>query len=227
MPSAALVHTILEDTYFLAGIAVAVIAGFGLRQLALTTEQLKLAKEGLQLTQKLAQEGQQREALLLAAQQCRLFADQVVGPAEHQKILRVGMQGKYPAAFLKFDVLKPPFDVTGDNITMRNFDPHKSQEQMTKADEAEGFHTIGLMNAMEAFAIPFAANLATDDVGFYEAAIPFIQLAQTLMPCYLIMLTFDNGRYYATLTVYKRWQTRHIRERLTMIRDGITAQIPK
>jgi len=68
------------------------------------------------------------------------------------------------------------------------------------------------LNLLEAFAIPFAYDVADDDVGFAECGRTFVGLFEK----YLTLYSGSNMRlvYRSTQTVYWRWQKRIDRENL-------------
>jgi hypothetical protein len=204
------VHRLLEDLYFIAGIAIALLAAIGLRQLTLT-------RSGLQLTQSLAQDGQRREALKLATDQCRYFAEMLL--PEWKKLNERLAAGAYRHVIQGVDLLNPRFTVKNNFIAIPNFD------QKRTLDELHRLEAIDFMNLIEAFAIFFGTGMATDDVGYYETGIPFLQIMQQFMPAFLAIRQAQSGRYLSAVSLYERWQARYIKEQLTFIRNTLDERI--
>jgi hypothetical protein len=105
-------HDIFETLYFAAGIAIAVFACLGLKQIKLGLDQLKLTKE-------IAKTNARRESVKFAADQCRYFAETVM-PS------RLKMLEEYSRAGWTFlSTPRPPnqlpFVLHGGEIANNNF----------------------------------------------------------------------------------------------------------
>jgi hypothetical protein len=205
-------HRLLENIYFIAGITIAGLAGVGLRQLELT-------REGIDLTRQLAQQGQARESLKLATEQCTYYGDHIVR-ASAPLIEKINKEpSKYQHAVQVANLVNPSFTVTGGNIQIPGFRPDDAQSEMAKLDP------IVFMNLLEGFSIFFVSGMADENVGYYETAIPFLEQMQFFMPCFLATRQAGRGRYISAVNLYERWQKRYITEHLTAIRDNIDKQI--
>lgn len=206
------VHRLLESIYFIAGITLAALAGVGLRQLQLT-------REGIDLTRQLAEQGQARESLRLATEQCAYYGEHIVSAQQSflEKIRKVN--GKYQHALQTVNLVEPSFTVVGNTIQIPNFKLSDVQREMAELEP------YVFMNLLEGFSIFFVSGMANEEVGYYETAIPFIEQMQYFMPCFLATRMEGRGRYISAITLYERWQKRYITEHLTVIRDNIDKQI--
>ncbi len=206
----------LEIGYFIAGLILPILAAFGLYQ-------LKLTRDGLKQTQELAQTSENREALRLAIEQC-LFYAQKVSPAQDEVARRVltAQSGKFAHIVLNPNLAQPPCKVSKGTIQLSY---ELNLEHAAKL--MDELRPIDFMNLLEGFAIPFAANMANDDVGYFETGTAFLQLAQTYMPCFQFLRAAQQARFMAVTSLYEHWQLRYTKEHLTFIRDSIDRQIPR
>jgi len=206
------IRRLLECLYFFAGIVIAVLATVGLNQLRLT-------REGMSLTQRLAEKNEARESMVLAGEQCRYFAENLTTSYE-ELIQRINANRKqYSCIVLRSNLQKPPFVIKDGQITIEGFKVHEA------IDPFNELQPIEFLNLLEGFAIPFAAKVADDSIGYFETGIPFMQIMQELMPCIMIVRMNGMGRYLAAVSLYVRWQERYTEERLTNIKNEAEAEL--
>lgn len=191
-------HRALEALYYLSGIALAVLAGFGLRQIRIASEQLKLTRE-------IAEANRKRESVKLAAQQCEFFAESVVPAltALAMDIARLNIQG------FKVPQIPPPCVVCDGQIVQVNVNLKVLQSEWGKI----GLAAITYLNKMESFAIPFAAGVADGEIGFQETASAFCKGVFQTLPALALLKEIDNVPYHSTLTLYCIWNNRLAAER--------------
>lgn len=189
-------RSILEAGYFLAGIVIAVFAGLGLKQIS--------------LTKKIATTSAKREALKFAAERCQYYSNNCV-PAHtrvHQEHER-----------LKLTFLKTPLqfsiDTQTNNKVVRkriHFSTFDMRAYVAQYDKMRGV-IVACCNEMEGFAIPFAAKVADDELGFQETAGSFCLMVEQMIGMIAVLRT-TGARYESTLTVYERWKSRIVAENL-------------
>jgi hypothetical protein len=181
-------RAILELLYFLAGLGIAIGVYLGLQQLELTKE--------------LADASNKREAVKLAAQQCKYFAEDVV-PAFESANLEFK---KHALTFLYFYLNKqPPSYILKDAKFISNvFDIKLIQAEMPKIETS----VVNFLNAAESFAIPFAAGVADDEIGFQETAAAFCNLLNTYMPALFYLCHTQGVTYASALTLFCLWNDR-------------------
>ena len=83
-------------------------------------------------------------------------------------------------------------------------------------------------NSIEAFAIPFVAKVADDDIGYQETALGFCQQVKQLMPAIFYMRRKNVARYESTVQLFDRWNKRlvasamapHMKSLEVFIRDA-------
>lgn len=174
---------ILESLYFCAGIVIAVAAIFGLRQLKITRD--------------IARTNAQREALKFAAERCQYFAENTVSAYAtlRQEYVR-----------LKLTFLSRPLTwrVQKGEILDCNVDTNLLDRETPQVDEA----IMRYLNSLEAFAIPFAAGVADDDLGFQETALGFCNLVKEIMPVLFQMRRKRIARYESTVKLFELWNIR-------------------
>jgi hypothetical protein len=185
-------RSILEILYFASGIAIAIFAFLGLKQIQLGLEQLRITKE-------IAKKNAKREGVKLAAEQCRYYAEECV--RTRQKVIIDYNQKGFK--FLSARPNQPPFVIQNGEITSHNFDLKALTEEMPKSESM-----IHYMNTLEAFAIPFAAGLADEDVGYGETARAFCRAVAEVMPVLFQLRRTEMGRFESTLKLYEMWRRR-------------------
>jgi len=185
-------RAILELLYFASSVAIAVFAFLGLKQIKLGLEQLKITKE-------IARTNAKRESVKFASDQARYFAE-VCSP------LGAKMWEEYRQkhfVYLNPPQRQPPFIVQQGEIVSQNFDLKALNEEFPKSETIVEF-----LNSLEAFAIPFAAGLADEDIGFSEGARPFCQGVLQTMPALFYLRQNQLGRYESAVKLYEIWSRR-------------------
>ncbi len=180
-------RAVLELLYFVSSIVIAVAAVFALTQ--------------IRLTKQIAKANARRESVKLAAELCRYFAETVVplGSKATEDYNRLGLK------FL--GVFPPPgqaaFVIQSGEIVSHHFNLKQLAEELPKIQAV-----VTYLNALEAFAIPFAAGVADEDIGYRETARPFHQAAQTCMPAIFQLRVLQAGRFESVVRLYASWNRR-------------------
>jgi hypothetical protein len=189
-------RSILEVFYFLAGIVIAVFAGLGLKQIS--------------LTKKIATTSAKREAIRFAAERCEYYANTCVPAsaelrAEHERLKLTFLNKR-----LQFSInTVKANNVESKSPVFTNFDRNFYATEFNKMVVVIVKHC----NALEAFAIPFAARVADDELGYQETASAFCKMVEKIIG--MIQILREGGaRYESTLTLYERWKNRLIAEDL-------------
>jgi hypothetical protein len=184
-------RAILELLYFASGIVIAVAALLALNQ--------------IKVTKRIAKANSRRESVKLAAELCRYFAEDVV-PA-----LTVAnnnyAQNKFQFLKVAPPLGQPPFTLKDGEIVAHHFDIKSLQEQLPK-----DFLVVPYLNTLESFAIPFAAGVADEDIGYRETARPFCQGVQAFMPVIFMLRAQNLGRYESVVRLYAAWNDRLVAE---------------
>jgi hypothetical protein len=184
-----IIKSILEALYFIAGI---IIAGAAIKGL----DSLKMSRE-------IAKTNAKREALKFATERCQYFADKVV--LAHEVLSKAYQQAK-----CTFIAMSPLCSVkNGEIITNAGFN--------SAVYNAESLRLVGeiprYLNTLEAFAIPFVALVADDDLGYQETGIPFCTLVkEALVMLFHTRGTIYSAPYQSTIQLYERWDARRIAE---------------
>lgn len=177
-----LMRSILELLYFASGIAVAIGVFWGL-------EQLKITKQ-------LANINAKREALKFAAERCQYFAESTV-PA------MTSFMAKYNGLKLTF-LRESKWTIQNGEIISHDCDTKVLDSEIPTVETL----LVNYLNTMEAFAIPFAAGVADDELGFKETAMAFCQGVKVLMPAFFQMRRKGAARYESTIKLYETWNKR-------------------
>ncbi|MGB7307546.1 MAG: hypothetical protein WBC67_00655 [Candidatus Acidiferrales bacterium] len=183
-------RSLLEVLYFCSGIVIAYAAVRALTQIRIGSEQLRMTRDIANLSAK-------RESIKLASEQCRYYAERAIP-------LAVPLVAEYTRLKLTFLSGQPKFTIRDGEITDTNFD--------LKLLEKEFLQIIlplqTFLNGLEAFAIPFAAGVADDDLGFQETAIGFCQQMQAYMPAFFEMRRRKWARFESAVRLYDAWSKR-------------------
>jgi len=185
------VRAILELLYFVAGIVIAVAAVLALKQIGLTKQ--------------IAKTNARRESVKLAAELCKYFAETVA---------RAWTEANedYRKLGLKFLGVVPPqgqpaFLIQNGEIVSHHFNLKQLAEELPRINSA-----ITYLNVLEAFAIPFAAGVADEDIGYRETARPFCQGVQLFMPVIFQLRAENKGRFESIVKLYTMWNQRLVLE---------------
>lgn len=168
------VKSVVEFVYFLAGIGVVIAAWKALEQIRLGSEQLKTTKD-------IAKSTALREAVKLASDQLKFFASTVI-PAQNEAVAKYHAQ---QCTFLTAAAVQPgaqpapPFVITNGDFAQVNYNLARITPAIWESVRME---FVVFANALENFAVPFAAGVADDTTGFQETAPIFISVMQTFMP---------------------------------------------
>lgn len=178
-----ILRSTLELLYFASGITIAIAAVWGLQQ--------------LRITRQIARINAMREALKFAAERCQYFADRAV-PAG------TGVAQEYKRLGLKFLGMQNKWSIQNGEIVNHNFDPKLIGAEFQKITPV----LINHLNVLEAFAIPFAASVADDNLGYQETAIAFCQRVRIYMPAYFYLRRIGDARFESTIKLFDRWNKR-------------------
>jgi hypothetical protein len=191
-------RAVLELAYFAAGIAIAFFAGFVLQQIT--------------LTKRIATANAKRESLKFAAERCQYYAERCV-PLYDRLVSESARLG------LTFLATSPKFAIFNGEILPQPFDRNAlfTQYMQIPAD------IVATMNALEAFAIPFAAGVADDELGFQETAVNFCQMVEQLSGAF-IWMRISGPRYESVMKVYDSWKNRLVAQNLEGKMKQIQAQ---
>jgi hypothetical protein len=181
-------RSILELSYFAANIAMAIAVWLGLNQLG--------------LTKKIATKNAKRESLKFAAERCQYYAEHCVDL--HSRV--VNEHHRLGLTFLKPPL--PSFSIVDGEIKPERFDEAALAQQYTKISSL-----IWCLNSLEAFAIPFAAGVADDEIGFQETAAAFCAMVEPLIGVIFLLRRLGN-RYESTVKIYDRWKSRLVAQNL-------------
>jgi hypothetical protein len=192
------IKSILEAAYFAAGIAIAVAAFKGLGQLNIGLEQLKATRE-------IAKKNALRDALEFATERCQYFADKVAPAQEAFVQAYQAARCTFMAMSLKCSVKNSEI-ITSPGFNTAAFDAESNRLRV----EIPRF-----LNTLEAFAIPFVARVADDDLGYQETGISFCAMVtDTLVLLFHQRQRAYSGRYESTVKLYEHWNDRRTAEDL-------------
>jgi hypothetical protein len=202
-------RSVLEVLYFISGVGIFAAACYAARQVMLASQQLKIASDQLKLTKEIADANSRREAVRLAAIQCRYFAEEVLTSAH----TATSLYAKEQCTFLNPQASsKPAFLLKDGDFKQVNFDHTKIPAlEWNKMNAA----IVDFLNKAESFAIPFAAGVADDGIGFQETAPAFVTLVQGYMPAiYYLRMTQSVG-FASVLKLFNIWHDRAVANSLT------------
>jgi hypothetical protein len=181
----------LEVLYFVAGIVIAGAAIRGLHQ--------------INLTKKIAIKNAKREDLKFAAERCQYYAENVFAASaaltEARKTL--GLPPLVTSARLNAST---EFDIKDGEINLE-LEPKTLLEIADTTIKTAG-PLATYLNSLEAFAIPFVAGVADDDLGFQETAISFCRSIPAVIPLIAAMRTVGGAHYESCVKLYDCWSKR-------------------
>jgi hypothetical protein len=181
-------RAVLELLYFVADIAIAFFAALALKQIT--------------LTKRIATASAKRESLKFAAERCQYYAERC-SPLLDAMVKEHDRQG------LTFFKTPTQFSIVEGEIITTNLNIPSLVQQYAKMPGA----IVDTLNSLEAFAIPFAAGVADDDLGFQETGSTFCKLVDRVIAM-IVVLRKVGDRYESTIKVYDRWKSRLVAQDL-------------
>jgi hypothetical protein len=197
----ATLRSILELAYFISAIVLTGVAFYGLKQ--------------LRLTKQIASQNAKRESVKFATERCQYFAETVV-PAQLKSVKFYQEQ--------KFTCLKTQrFRVEKGEIVEHNFDEQRiaiCNRELLSISSA----FVEFLNYLEAFAIPFVAGVADDELGFQETASAFCRFLAEVM---IVVATFrsQGPRFESCVKLYECWNARLEAEKLKPLMQSMSEKI--
>jgi hypothetical protein len=94
--------------------------------------------------------------------------------------------------------------IKNGEITNHDFDTKLLDAEVPKIEML----LVNYLNSLEAFAIPFVAGVADDELGFKETAMAFCQAVKFLMPALFQLRRKGAARYESTIKLYDMWNRR-------------------
>ena len=193
---------ILEFLYFTSGIVLTIVAIIGLGQVRAAAAQVKIASEQLNSSREIASTNAKREAAKLALAQCGYFSEKCV-PAFRALV------GKYRGQNLKFleARLRPSeaqFVIQNGDFKAANCDAGLIQREWPQLEN----ELVDFLNAVEYFAIPFAAGVADEDVGYRETAVAYCAGLSFAMGGLYHLRTQNHGNYDSAIRLFEIWNRR-------------------
>jgi hypothetical protein len=194
-------RSVLEITYFVSGIALTVAAIYGLKQ--------------LRLTKRIATQNAKRESIKFAAERCQYYAETCVN------LQNAAWQSyrDHKLTCLNDSV----FTIQNGQITDNNFDSQRvirCQQELS----VEPFKFVEFVNSLEAFAIPFVAGVADDELGFQETAAAFCSAIKQWM-LFIFILRMQGNRFESCLRLYESWSARLEAEKLKPLVKSLSEKI--
>lgn len=191
------VHSILESLFFLSGIALAVLAGIGLRQLT-------VAKE-------IARTDATRDSLKLAAEQCAHYNHHIIPMID---ALTHAVEANNIVFYDKSQV-----EVKADKVKVTS----TAMPEDIRALIQVGTEFLTLFNAMDAFAIFFLAGVADEKLAFSAVGTHYCQIVRR----HLSHLMIHKGGFDNVLQLFFLWNGRLESLRLQMERQEIENNLQK
>jgi hypothetical protein len=189
---------------YMAAVVVAICAWRGLHQVTLLRQQMELTKD-------IAGTAAKREAFKLAAEQCKVFADQLVP-------LFKEVRNAYIAK--KVDLKLFPFAIADGEIVGL-----KLHGDVQKVADAYGSEGLMYLNAAEAFSMFFVNGIADETVAFRETGVTFCRSIALSMPAIVAYRERQGVRFESTVKLYEIWQTRLEKEALLKSKASIDSAL--
>jgi hypothetical protein len=194
-------RSIIELVYFVSTVVLTTVAFYGLRQ--------------LRLTKQIATQNAKRESIKFATERCQYFAETIV-PAQSKAVSSYNQR--------KFTCLNDQrFRIEKGEIVEHNFD-----KQRIALCEREALSTsssfVELLNYLEAFAIPFVAGVADDELGYQETASAFCEFLAQVM---IVIAAFrgHGPRFESCVKLYECWSARLEAQKLKPLVQSMSEKI--
>jgi hypothetical protein len=207
-------RAVLEALYFISGIGILIAALFAVRQVRIASDQLRIASEQLKTTKEIADSNSRRESVRYAAALCKYYADEVV-PAQDAALKKYVAAQCTCLAPVKQQL--PAFVIKDGDFAQVNYDIKRIEPEFPKV----AIEFVTLLNKFESFAIPFAAGVADDGIGFQETASVFIIGVGVFTPAIYYLRQTQGARYASVLKLWNIWNDRMVALALTPAMKGL------
>lgn len=203
----AITRSVLEALYFLSGIGILIAAWYAARQVQIASDQIKTTKE-------IAEANSRRESVKLAAELCKYYAHEVV-PAQDAWLKKYAAE---KCTFLApIQQAAPAFIIKNGDFAQVNYDLNRVTPEWPKVN----VEIVTFLNKCESFAIPFAAGVADDGIGFQETAAVFINGINALTPAIYYLRQTQGVRYASVLKLWNIWHDRMAAQALAPALKGL------
>jgi len=209
-----IVRSILEALYFLSGVGIFIAACYAARQVRIASEQLKMASDQLKTTKEIADANRRRESVKLAAELCKYLADEIV-PAQDAAARKYAAERCTFLAAVQQAV--PAFVIRNGDFAQVNYDLKRVTAEWGKVCN----EIVTFLNKCESFAIPFAAGVADDGIGFQETAASFVSTINVYVPAIYYLRQTQGVRYASVLKLWNIWHDRLVALALAPAIKGI------
>lgn len=197
----------LEIIYFVTGgpllLAVAV---FGLRQIWVSAQQLRLARE-------IASDQAKRDACKLAAEQCRHYGKEII---EAENAVNALFQSGEMEAFKRVIVA----ELSSGRFELDDTKAKGWESEFSKQNR----QIICLANSLEAFAIWFTCGAADERIAFRPISPTYCDTVKRLLPV-MVALNRKHKYYEHALKLYVTWRDRRNSEELLLKREELDKQL--
>ncbi|MBZ5614153.1 MAG: hypothetical protein LAO23_09115 [Acidobacteriia bacterium] len=194
-------RSILELVYFVSAVVLTAVAFYGLKQ--------------LRLTKQIAAKNAKRESIKFATERCQYFAETVI-PLQ-DAAANVYRQNKLTC------LNNQRFKVEKGEIVQHNFDPQR-MALSEREFSVVGANIVSFLNSLEAFAIPFVAGVADDELGFQETASSFCKGLSEVM-LMIVVMRGRGPRYESAVKLYECWGARLEAQKLRPLVQSMSEKI--
>lgn len=203
----------LEIFYFISGIIVMLLAGFGLWQLKLAKDQISLAKDQLETSKNIFKTQSKRAAVEAAVLECRNFSETVI-----KESMALDKYCKQEQISYFDDVI---FTNTDDGFTLdcKNVD----EEDANKLQAVDEIITR-FMNGMEAHSLYFLSGIADEKIAFHTNAKAFIELAEKAFKV-IPLCNIDDDDIQPVKTLYFMWYKKVEAKKLKIKKEEIEKEL--
>lgn len=166
--------------------------------------QIRLARQSLRTAQLDIQTRIEREAIILAAEQCARFASEIIPPMSAQ-IVQSAQAG------IKLE----PFEPQNSKFDATTIDLRIAKEWFTQTPGPARDEFIKTLNLMESFAMYFVGGAANEEMAFPSVGTVFCSYVNYLVPLLVLLRTDQSvktrtaaGPYQNLITLYTKWSSR-------------------
>ena len=189
------IRPVTELLYFVASIGMAIVAFFGLQQIAILKSTAKTQAN--------------RDALRLTSEQCAIYMEKIIP-----------LQNKFDQ-YIKEKNIKW-FEGWTTEINGQEIRVHRSTPADMQNLALLGPH-IGHFNQMEAFAVYFISRLADEKVAYHTIGKTFVSHMDKVIP--FVISAREDGYYKNMVSLYVVWKARAEVEKLSLEQKKIDSKL--
>jgi hypothetical protein len=193
------IRSVLELIYYATAPVLALLAFWGLKQLGISKDAVRVSA--------------QRDALRMSAEQCVVFANEIIPLTDElDRLLATGQCALLTTS--KVDITEKGFRI---RLNLKDFDTPTSLSILSKA--------LAITNRLESFSLYFVAGVAVEEVAFASRGATFCNETKKLFPIIACGMHQHPPAFKNLLSLFFLWNNRITAQQLTLDQENLAKRL--